>query len=160
MRTFRGGTRKGIVVLAALALLAVYPGVSTGSSGPNSVDSALKISRQRVEARDRVGRRHRAGYDRSVRRWRHVDLGHHTVHVEAEVRRVDCAGCVRLDGVTSALSAIFVNARGERTIATYRDHRLDAVTPRDADALAASADAVLADNRFPTFSLPICRSVS
>ena len=69
---------------------------------------------------------------------------------------VDCTGCVRLDGVTSALSAIFVNARGERTIATYRDHRLDAVTPRDADALAAGADAVLADNRFPTFSLPIC----
>jgi sulfofructose kinase len=71
---------------------------------------------------------------------------------------VDCAGCVRLDGVTSALSAIFVNARGERTIATYRDHRLDAVTPRDAGALAAGADAVLADNRFPTFSLPICRA--
>jgi sulfofructose kinase len=69
---------------------------------------------------------------------------------------VDCAGCVRLDGVTSALSAIFVNARGERTIATYRDHGLDVVTPRDAGALADGADAVLADNRFPTFSLPIC----
>jgi transposase len=39
------------------------------------------------------GRRHRAGYDRSVRRWRHVNFGHHTVLVEAEVRRVDCAGC-------------------------------------------------------------------
>jgi len=48
MRSFRGGTRKGIVVLGALALLAVYPGVSTGNSGPNSVDSALKISRERV----------------------------------------------------------------------------------------------------------------
>jgi sugar/nucleoside kinase (ribokinase family) len=71
---------------------------------------------------------------------------------------IDCAGCVRLDGVTSALSAIFVNARGERTIATYRDHRLDVVTPRDVDALAASADAVLADNRFPAFALPICRA--
>ncbi len=71
---------------------------------------------------------------------------------------VDCAGCVRLDGVTAALSAIFVNARGERTIATYRDHRLDAVTPADAAALAAGADAVLADNRFPNFSLPICRA--
>jgi len=71
---------------------------------------------------------------------------------------VDCAGCVRLDGVTSPLSAIFVNARGERTIATYRDHRLDAMAPRDADALAAVTDAVLADNRFPTFSMPICRA--
>jgi sugar/nucleoside kinase (ribokinase family) len=69
---------------------------------------------------------------------------------------VDMAGCVRLAGVTSALSAIFVNRRGERTIATYRDHRLDAVTPRDAAALAGAADAVLADNRFANFSLPIC----
>ena len=71
---------------------------------------------------------------------------------------VDASGCVRVDGVSSAISAIFVNARGERTIATYRDHRLDAVTPRDADALTATADAVLADNRFPNFALPICRS--
>jgi sulfofructose kinase len=71
---------------------------------------------------------------------------------------VDCDGCVRLDGVASAISAIFVNAQGERTIATYRDHRLDAVTPHDAGALVAGTDAVLADNRFPNFALPICRA--
>jgi sugar/nucleoside kinase (ribokinase family) len=71
---------------------------------------------------------------------------------------VDCGGCVRVDGVASAISAILVNARGERTIATYRDHRLDAVSPRDPDALAAAADAVLADNRFPNFAQPICRA--
>jgi sulfofructose kinase len=71
---------------------------------------------------------------------------------------IDCSGCVRVDGVASALSAILVNARGERTIATYRDRRLDAVSPRDPDALAAAADAVLADNRFPNFALPICRA--
>ena len=29
---------------------------------------------------------------------------------------VDCAGCVRLDGVASGISAIFVNRRGARTI--------------------------------------------
>ena len=50
MRSFRGGTRKGIVVLGALALLAVYPGVSSGHSESNSVESALKLSRERVEA--------------------------------------------------------------------------------------------------------------
>ena len=71
---------------------------------------------------------------------------------------VDHSGSVRVDGVASAISAILVNARGERTIATYRDHRLDAVAPRDPDALAAAADAVLADNRFPNFALPICRA--
>jgi sugar/nucleoside kinase (ribokinase family) len=71
---------------------------------------------------------------------------------------VDCAGCVRLDGVASGISAIFVNQRGERTIVTHRSSRLDAVTPRDADELVVGADAVLADNRFPAFSLPICRA--
>ena len=71
---------------------------------------------------------------------------------------VECAGCVRLDGAASAISAIFVNARGERTIATHRDHRLDAVVPIDPEALAAGADAVLADNRFPQFALPVCRA--
>jgi hypothetical protein len=50
MRTFRGGTRKGIVVLAALGLLAVYPGVSSGSSQSNSVASALTAARQRADA--------------------------------------------------------------------------------------------------------------
>ncbi len=50
MRSFRGGTRKGIVVLGALALVAMYPGVSTGNAGPDSVESALRLSRERVEA--------------------------------------------------------------------------------------------------------------
>ena len=71
---------------------------------------------------------------------------------------VDCAGCVRLDGVASGISAIFVDMRGERTIVTHRSRRLDAVTPLDPDKLVAGADAVLADNRFPDFSLPICRA--
>jgi sugar/nucleoside kinase (ribokinase family) len=71
---------------------------------------------------------------------------------------VDCAGCVRLDGVASGISAIFVNTRGERTIVTHRSRRLDAVTPRDADELVVGVGAVLSDNRFPVFSLPICRA--
>ena len=50
MRSFRGGTRKGIVILGALALVAMYPGVSSGNSGSDSVESALKLSRERVEA--------------------------------------------------------------------------------------------------------------
>jgi sulfofructose kinase len=43
---------------------------------------------------------------------------------------IDCVGCVRLDGVASGISAIFVNRRGERTIVTHRSRLLDAVTPR------------------------------
>jgi sulfofructose kinase len=69
---------------------------------------------------------------------------------------VDCSGCQRLAGVSTALSAIFIDAQGERMIVTYRDHRLATATPADPTALVATADAVLADNRFPDFVRPIC----
>ncbi len=55
---------------------------------------------------------------------------------------VDCTGCQRLAGVPTALSAIFIDARGDRMIVTYRDDRLAAATPADAADLVAGADAV------------------
>lgn len=58
--------------------------------------------------------------------------------------------------MSTALSAIFIDARGDRVIVTYRDERLEAVTAGDPAGLVASADAVLADNRFPDFVRPIC----
>jgi sulfofructose kinase len=70
--------------------------------------------------------------------------------------QVDCAGCRRVDGLSTPLSAILVDAQGERIIVTHRDRRLDAARPADAAALVASVDAVLADNRFPEFVRPIC----
>ena len=69
---------------------------------------------------------------------------------------VDCGFCQRVDGLSTALSAIFINARGDRTIVTYRDERIAATLPADADAVVAAADAVLADNRYPDFVAPIC----
>ena len=69
---------------------------------------------------------------------------------------VDCSFCQRVDGMATALSAIFMNARGDRTIVTYRDPRIAATRPRDAQAIVAQADAVLVDNRYPDFVLPIC----
>jgi sugar/nucleoside kinase (ribokinase family) len=60
--------------------------------------------------------------------------------------------------VPTALSAIFIDARGERMIVTYRDDRLAAATPSDPASLVAFVDAVLADNRFPEFVRPICRA--
>src|SRR5262245_18939428 len=69
---------------------------------------------------------------------------------------VDCDGCQRLAGVPTALSAIFIDAPGERMIVTYRAAQLDAAMPADAEALVTTADAVLADNRFPQFVQPIC----
>jgi len=71
---------------------------------------------------------------------------------------IDCTGCVRVAGLATPLSAILIDARGERMIVTYRDDRIATTTPRDPEGLVASADAVLADNRFPDFVRPICRA--
>jgi sulfofructose kinase len=71
---------------------------------------------------------------------------------------IDTGACQRLDGLTTGLSAIFVDARGDRTIVTYRDPRIAAARPRDADAVAAAAELVLADNRYPDFVRPICEA--
>jgi sulfofructose kinase len=71
---------------------------------------------------------------------------------------VDTQACQRVDGLATALSAIFIDARGDRTIVTYRDQRIAAVTPKDPQALVEAADGVLADNRYPQFALPICEA--
>jgi sugar/nucleoside kinase (ribokinase family) len=71
---------------------------------------------------------------------------------------VDTSACERLDGLTTGLSAIFVDTRGDRTIVTYRDKRIATARPRDADAVTAVADLVLADNRYPDFVRPICEA--
>jgi sugar/nucleoside kinase (ribokinase family) len=69
---------------------------------------------------------------------------------------VDCSACLRVAGFATALSAIFINARGDRMIVTYRDERIAAAAPDDAESLVAAADIVLADNRYPAFVTPIC----
>src|ERR1700684_524781 len=71
---------------------------------------------------------------------------------------VDTAACHRVSGLATALSAIFINARGDRTIVTYRDQRVAGVVPHDPATIVASADLVLADNRYPDFARPICEA--
>ncbi len=71
---------------------------------------------------------------------------------------VDCSACQRIDGLATGLSAIFIDARGARTIVTYRDQRIATVTPADPDGVTAAADLVLADNRYPQFVRPICKA--
>jgi sulfofructose kinase len=53
---------------------------------------------------------------------------------------IDCTGCQRLAGVVTALSAIFIDARGERMIVTHHDDRLATATPADPARLVACAD--------------------
>jgi sulfofructose kinase len=72
--------------------------------------------------------------------------------------RVDTAACPRVAGVASSMSAICIDPRGERAIVNYRDDRLAAARPDDPSGLVATAAAVLADNRFPEFVLPICEA--
>jgi len=69
---------------------------------------------------------------------------------------IDCTACQRVPGYATALSAIFIDGRGDRTIVTYRDERIAAVKPADPGALVANADILLADNRYPAFVEPIC----
>jgi sugar/nucleoside kinase (ribokinase family) len=69
---------------------------------------------------------------------------------------IACVDCPRVDGITSPISAISIDRRGERAIVNYRDDALMAARPRDAAALVADADAVIADNRFPGFVREIC----
>jgi sulfofructose kinase len=71
---------------------------------------------------------------------------------------VDTAACQRIEGLSTGLSAIFIDARGDRTIVTYRDQRIAAVTPDDPQKVTAPARLVLADNRYPQFVLPICEA--
>jgi sugar/nucleoside kinase (ribokinase family) len=71
---------------------------------------------------------------------------------------VDCTACQRIGGLGTALSAIFMNARGDRTIVTYRDERIAAAAPDDPEQIVSAADAVLADNRYPEFVRPICEA--
>lgn len=73
-----------------------------------------------------------------------------------ERENVDCSACQRVNGLATALSAIIVNAYGERTIVTYRDDRIAAVAPAEPERIVAAADLVLADNRYPQFARPIC----
>jgi sugar/nucleoside kinase (ribokinase family) len=71
---------------------------------------------------------------------------------------IDCRACVRVPGAATALSAILLDSRGERTIVTHRDPALDQALPVRPEELVRRADAVLVDNHFPDFVLPICKA--
>ncbi|NWG23018.1 MAG: sugar kinase [Pseudorhodoplanes sp.] len=77
-------------------------------------------------------------------------------HLEAE--RVDCSGILRVPGAISPISAIFVDASGERLIVNHRDQRLAEARIANADALLEGIDAVMVDNRFAHFVLPLAQA--
>ena len=71
---------------------------------------------------------------------------------------VDYRACQRVPGLSTALSAIFIDAPSGRTVVTYRDERVTAVATSNPEGLAAAADIVLADNWYPLFVRPICEA--
>jgi sugar/nucleoside kinase (ribokinase family) len=71
---------------------------------------------------------------------------------------VDCSRVVRIPGVRSPISAVLIDPAGERIIINYRDEKLAMSSAGDPTALLEGADAVLVDNRFPEFVLPIAEA--
>lgn len=72
------------------------PGASVSSV---RFEPSAVVVRLRHRARRAVcpcGWKGRAFYDRSVRRWRHLDLGGSRLLLEAEVRRLECRRCQRV----------------------------------------------------------------
>ena len=71
---------------------------------------------------------------------------------------VDVAGIVRLPGTESSVSGIFVDAAGERLLATRRSPGLGSTRPSDPGGVLHGVEVVLADNHFPAFVAPICEA--
>ena len=83
------------------------------------------------------------------------DLTGDAVLARLEREAIDSSHVVRLDGARTSQSTILVESGGERIIVSYRDPALEKARPRDAARIVADADAVLVDNRFPEFALPV-----
>jgi sugar/nucleoside kinase (ribokinase family) len=71
---------------------------------------------------------------------------------------VDCRHVVRVPGGKSSVSLIMVDAAGEKMIATRRGQALSGVAPADAKQAVDEVDAVLLDNRYPDFAIPIAEA--
>jgi sulfofructose kinase len=72
---------------------------------------------------------------------------------------VDVAQVVRVPGGRASVSGIFIDAAGERLLATRRSQGLRTARPPDPDELMENGIAVvLADNHFPEFVRPICEA--
>ncbi|WFU82209.1 sugar kinase [Bradyrhizobium sp. CIAT3101] len=69
---------------------------------------------------------------------------------------IDVGHIVRMRDAATPVSAIIIDATGERTLTIYRDPALWAVTLSDADELLADCQAVLVESRCGTFCIDLC----
>jgi len=77
-----------------------------------------------------------------------------------ERERIDCSGTVRVPDGFCSVSLIMIDASGEKLISTRRGHGLRGIAPPDAARAVAEADAVLLDNRYPDFVIPIAKAAA
>ena len=84
----------------------------------------------------------------------------HRIIESLQRENIDCRYAVRVPGATSSVSLILVDAAGEKMIATRRDQGLIGTAPENAAQAVATADAVILDNRYPDFSIPICQAAA
>jgi sulfofructose kinase len=68
---------------------------------------------------------------------------------------VDASGIMDVEGGSISASGIFIDRAGEKMVATRRGEKLAQARPRDAAALVADVDVVMADNSYPVFVAPI-----
>jgi sulfofructose kinase len=73
---------------------------------------------------------------------------------------VDAHGVERVDGGSISVSGIFIDATGEKLVVTRRGELLAQAQPRDAAALVADVNIVMADNRFPDFVRPVLQAAA
>ncbi|MBW7975018.1 sugar kinase [Bradyrhizobium sp. BR 10289] len=69
---------------------------------------------------------------------------------------IETSHVVRMPGATTPVSAITIDAAGERTLTIYRDPALWTVTLPDADELLADCEAILVESRCGTFCVDLC----
>lgn len=72
------------------------------------------------------------------------------------VEGIDTSHIVHMPDVTTPVSAIIIDATGERTLTIYRDPVLWTVKLPDADAMLADCQAVLVESRCASFCIDLC----
>ncbi len=87
----------------------------------------------------------------------HDEIANRVVHT-LEHEGVDCRHALRVPGAISSVSTIMIDAAGEKMIATRRGRKLTGSTPADVTQIVDAADAVLLDNRYPDFVMPIAKA--
>jgi sulfofructose kinase len=87
-----------------------------------------------------------------------IDMSGDAILRKLEQEHVDHSAVVRIAGLHSPISAILVQSSGERAIVNYRDDALAKARYENPIPLVENADAILIDNRFPEFSLPIAQA--